>query len=148
MEFKNFPDSSRLWVYHADRQLSSQEVAEIQEQLNAFIQEWAAHGNALFGEGKVLENHFIVIVVNEDQTNASGCSIDTSVRFIKEIGNKYGIDFFDRLHPVTELNGEKRQCHISELNSNPEQFVYNSMVSTLGEWRTNWKIKVSESPFA
>jgi hypothetical protein len=147
MHFENFPDSCRLWVYNADRQLTSEESIEIQVLLNAFIQEWAAHGNALFGEGKVIDDRFIVLVVDEAQSAASGCSIDTSVRFIKELGAKFNVDFFDRLHPVTENKGEFGRTHISDLSDYPDHYVYNPMVSTLGEWRVNWKVKVSESPF-
>jgi len=44
-----------------------------------------------------LHNRFLVLMVDETQAGASGCSIDSSVAFVKQIQAQYGVDFFDRM---------------------------------------------------
>lgn len=145
--FGSYPGNSRVWVYSSNRELRADEQSSMQFELDQFMKEWAAHGNSLFGETKILENRFVVIVVDESLVSASGCSIDTSVNFIKSIGEKFNVDFFDRLNMTIDSDGELKRVHISELINHPNAFVYNPMITNLSDLRSNWKVKVSESPF-
>ena len=111
-----------------------------------WIEEWAAHGNELKATGAILYDRFLVLVVDETHEGASGCSIDSSVKFIKELGAKLNIDFFNRLNLVIEENDELTYCHISELAKHPNAFVFNPMVTNLGELRSSWRQKSVESP--
>ena len=145
--FDSYPGNSKVWIYTSNREINVNEQVAIQSELDQFMKEWAAHGNSLFGEAKILEDRFVVLVVDESMVSASGCSIDTSVNFMKSIGQKFDIDFFDRLNMTIESDGEKKRVHISELKDHEDAFVYNPMITSLSELRTNWKVKVSESPF-
>jgi hypothetical protein len=86
-----------------------------------------------------------VLVADESSTKASGCSIDSSVRFIKEIGSKLKIDFFNRLYVLIEKDGEFKRVHFSDLSEYTNWNLFNPMVKTLGEMRTNWIVPVQES---
>ena len=55
-----------------------------------------SHASGLKATGGILHNYFIVLVVDEQINKPGGCSIDSSVRFIKSIGEKYNVDFFNR----------------------------------------------------
>lgn len=145
--FSSLSPNSRLWVYTANRNLTEVEAIVIQHELHAFIQEWAAHGAALFGEAIVLKNRFLLIAVDEEMVGASGCSIDSSVRFVKSLGAKYSIDFFDRLKMIVDINGEFTSCHISELSQFVDHKFYNPMVTTVGDLNSNWLIPVRDSQF-
>src|SRR3546814_18178135 len=43
-------------------------------------------------------NRFIVVMVDETNSAASGCSIDSLHRFMKELEKALNIQLFDRLH--------------------------------------------------
>jgi len=146
--FVHLPVNSKVWIYQANRELNSAEVSFLQENLKIFIQDWAAHGSQLYGDVAIKDNRFIVLVVDESKTGVSGCSIDTSVRKIKELGVKIDVDFFNRMNLYLKKENEFKQVHISEVKGFPEWKVYNPMVTNLKELRENWLIPVIQSPFA
>ena len=148
MNLSNLSPSSKVWLYKADRKLTLPEQAFIEKELEIFIPQWASHGNKLFGAGQVAHDWFIILVVDETHSSASGCSIDTSVQFVKALGKELNIDFFDRMHVLIEQEGKQEQVHFSEISKHSEAKVYNPLISTLEDYRTNWLIKVSESQFA
>ncbi len=148
MLFPSLPDSSKVWLYQSQTEIPLDLHAEIQQKLNLFIGGWAAHGTELFGEATILENYFVVLAVDEAKVKASGCSIDTSVHFIRSLGESFQLEFFNRMHVLIETNGIKEIVHFSELASHSESFIFDPMITNLGELRRSWKIKISESRFA
>lgn len=143
--FSSFPDHSQVWIYGANRFFTPEEEVLVQEALNEFTADWAAHGAEIKASATILLNNFIVLVADESSTKASGCSIDSSVRFIKEIGSKLKIDFFNRLYVLIEKEGEFKRVHFSDLSEYTNWNLFNPMVKTLGEMRTNWIVPVQES---
>ncbi len=139
------PDSSRLWVYAADRVFSAEEEAWINENIQQFLLGWNNHGKELTADGKVFENRFIVFTVNEAMVNASGCSIDSSVRFVKEIGTALKINFFDRLNLWVKSEDSFNRVHLSDLGANADANLFNPMIANLGEFRNAWLIPVADS---
>ena len=143
--FSSFPDHSQVWIYGANRFFTPEEEALVQEALNEITADWVAHGAEIKASATILLNNFIVLVADEFSTKASGCSIDSSVRFIKEIGSKLKIDFFNRLYVLIEKDGEFKRVHFSDLSEYTNWNLFNPMVKTLGEMRTNWIVPVQES---
>jgi len=50
-------------------------------------------------------NRFIVLGLNQEKTQASGCSIDASVRFIQELEQKLDLILLDKMN-VTFKQGD------------------------------------------
>jgi hypothetical protein len=140
MDLNDFPENSKVWVYAADRFFSEEETNWVNSEIQAFTKEWAAHGTVLQASGSVMHHNFIVFVVNEANAKASGCSIDSSVRFIKAIGAALRVDFFNRLKLVVEKNGELKRVHFSDLNEYLDWNVFNPIVHTLADLKDNWLI--------
>ncbi|WP_343633585.1 hypothetical protein [Fluviicola sp.] len=142
--FDQLPDDARLWSYQSDRKLTATEKAWIEEVLPPFLAEWAAHGAKLNAYGAVLGDYHLILVVNEDQANASGCSIDSSVRFIKHLEKELGISFFNRLKMLVDNGREEFFTSYAELDKlDADVQVYNNMVMSVGEWKKSWKVPVS-----
>ncbi|MDG1333497.1 MAG: hypothetical protein P8P74_14270 [Crocinitomicaceae bacterium] len=148
MSLSNLSPSSKVWVYKSNRELTSSEQEFIRKELDIFIPQWASHGNQLFGGAEVVENWFVVLAVDETQSAASGCSIDTSVQFMKALGKELNVDFFDRMHVLIAKEDMKVQVHFSELGSHSDWDVYNPLVSNLEEFRSAWLTPIKESQFA
>jgi hypothetical protein len=136
---ENFPDNSQVWVYGANRFLTDEEQQAIIPRLNEFLRGWAAHGSELSAQSTILHNNFIVLIANEEEVKASGCSIDTSVRFIKELGKTFTIDFFNRLSVLTEKDGQYQRIHFSELSSYSGYTYFDLTVKTLKEFRDGFQ---------
>jgi hypothetical protein len=143
--FPTFPDSSPVWIYGANRFFTEQEEVLVQQAMNEFTTDWAAHGTGLRATSAILFKNFIVIVADENVAKPSGCSIDSSVRFIKEIGSKLKIDFFNRLYMLIEKDGELKRVHFGDLSRYSDWNIFNPLVKTIGEMKLNWIIPVNES---
>ena len=140
--FDTLADDAKIWSYQADRLLTDTEVAWVKEQLAEFLPEWAAHGTKLKAYGDVLNHAHVILAVDESVHNASGCSIDSSVKFIKFLEQELGVSFFNRMKMLAENNGELFFVPFSDLNTLPENTtVFNNMISKVGEFRTNWKVR-------
>lgn len=143
--FEELPDTARLWSYQSDRKLTPTEKVWIEEILPPFLTDWAAHGAKLNAFGTVLGDYHLILVVNEDQANASGCSIDSSVRFIKHLEKELGVSFFNRLKMLVDNGQEEFFTSYGELAQlDQNALVYNNMVMTVGEWKKSWKVPVSD----
>ena len=147
MELKELSPDSRVWIYKSNRPISEEEQSQITNELNAFIPTWAAHGNELFGAAEIVKDWFVVLAVDESKSYASGFSIDSSVQVIKSLGAKLNIDFFDRMHVLIERDDKLENVHFSNLAKYPESRVYNPLIEKLGDYLSNWLVKVNESSF-
>jgi hypothetical protein len=148
----SFSPQSRVWVYQSNREFSPSEVAEIQEKLNAFTAQWLAHGQQLQAKAEIFYNYFIVITVDETASNVTGCSIDASVRVLKEIEAQYQVDLFNRFNlaylmdgKVITLNKEDFETLVSIKKITPDTIVFNNMVQTLDEFEHKWEVPFSQS---
>lgn len=147
MILNDFPETAKVWLYQSDRAFTTAEKITIEKQLSDFINEWAAHGTKLKAQGELVGDFHIVLAVDERVYGASGCSIDTSVRFIKSLGDQFGIDFFNRMNFLVESDNGLKLVHFSELKNYPDAYFYQPLVQTVGELRTNWRIKVLDRKF-
>jgi hypothetical protein len=143
--FSGFSEASRVWIYSANREIAANEIDFIQRNLAEFTQQWATHGKELVAAAEVVLNNFVVFVVDEKQVKASGCSIDSSVRFIKSIGSELKIDFFNRLSILIENNGSLERIHFNELKSYPDSILFDTSIQNLSDFRSSFTVKLSES---
>jgi hypothetical protein len=91
--------------------------------------------------------------VDENQASVSGCSIDSSVHFVKEVGAELGIDFFNRLNVAYLQQGQVKLAHfqtlVEQIKSGTvnasEISIFNNLVGTVAELKTKWLLPVGES---
>ena len=79
-------------MYQADRNLSDAEMQYIQQSLDVQINNWAAHGEALVGSATILHNRFVIVSVDENHNQVSGCSIDASTNWLKNLGSEMSLN--------------------------------------------------------
>jgi hypothetical protein len=143
--FPQLSIESRVWVYQSNRPFTKEEKSNIEVNLNNFVAGWAAHGSQLVAKAEIVNDYFIVLAVDENTAMASGCSIDSSVKFIKEIGQQLNIDFFNRLKVVIEKNGETKMISFSDLTQYQDWNIYNTLVNNLKLLNSSFLIPVVES---
>ncbi|SMO64077.1 ABC transporter ATPase [Solitalea koreensis] len=145
----NFDNNSRVWIYQSNRELTSDEMNWLNIQLLAFTSDWTAHSNSLKAKFEVRYNRFIILIVDERAHNASGCSIDKSVNFMKQMEQSLKINLFDRFHiafkegeTVKSVERDDFEQLIIEGTITADTIVFNNLVSTKAELEKNW-----ETPF-
>ena len=146
------PESTRVWIYQSDRPFTEGEIPALKRQVNQFAQKWASHNRQLKAQGDVLHKQFIVLMVDESMAGASGCSIDSSVHFMKQLGQQYGVDLFDRMTFTYLENGEVKTAHSTEFAELYKQGkitdqtpVFDNLVKTKGELEEKWIKPLNES---
>ena len=150
---ENLADSSKVWIYQADRTISQNEINLISEALKTFIDQWQAHGQDLFAGYAVLYNRFLVIAVDERKATASGCSIDSSVGAIRKLGSQLNVDFFNRLNlgyldtnqSIHFMSMAEFQDSILNGNITKDTLVFNSLTPNLGEFMNHFISKLQDS---
>ncbi|PRY55133.1 hypothetical protein B0I27_10198 [Arcticibacter pallidicorallinus] len=147
-----FSDQSRVWIYQSNRAFTASEAATIEKDLNAFAAQWEAHGAQLKAKGELRYNRFVILIVDEVQTMASGCSIDRSAGFIRDLEQEYGVNMFDRFNMAYKKNNEVYSCTREEFESlvqaneiDGDTIVFNNLVLTKGELDANWEIPLKDS---
>ena len=96
LPFDQLPDSSRVWVYVSARKFTADEQALIQSNLKDFCEGWATHGHAMPTSFLILHEQLLVLAVDESQLGASGCSIDSSVRALRNLEDHLGVNLVDQ----------------------------------------------------
>ena len=152
MDQNQLADHSRVWIYQSNRKLSNAEAKEIKQYGEEFIKNWAAHGAELKASFDVKYNYFLILFADESQVKASGCSIDSSVRFIKEIEKAYGLDLFDRLNITFKSGDQIDALRMNDFQTALEKgqltentIVFNNLVETKKEFDEKWEVPVRES---
>jgi hypothetical protein len=113
--FEQLPTNSRIWVYQSDAALTEEQEQMVNSTLREFCDQWVAHGDPLRTSFKIDRKHFIILGVDEDASAPSGCSIDTSVRMLKDLNTRIGVDFLDRSFVTFLINGQIQQIPVGEL---------------------------------
>ncbi len=152
IEFGKLSDTSRLWVYQAERALNAQELAQLEQITEVFIEGWEAHGKPLAASYEVRFNQFLVVSVDESFNGATGCSIDASVALVRKIQDQLGISFLDR-SKVAVLDGEtvsltpmaelKRSASTGQIAADTK--IFNNSVSTLADYESQWILPAKDS---
>ncbi|HNP24522.1 MAG TPA: hypothetical protein PKM63_14685 [Panacibacter sp.] len=152
---QSFHPSSRVWIYQANRLFTLSEVFEIESILANFIQSWNSHGVPVKGYANLFFGQFVVLMADETATGVSGCSTDSSVRVIRQIEQRFGVNMFDRqmlaflikdkiqLLPLSQFNYAVENNFIDE-----ESIYFNNLVQTKQELLDQWLIPVKASKLA
>lgn len=151
-DFNTLPDTSRIWIYQADRSFTTDELEEIQGAMDAFLKDWTAHGSNLKAGYEIRYKRFIVIALDQSQAAASGCSIDASVHFIQHLEKKYDVQLLDKMN-VSYKQGEyiaykslsdfKKMAKQKAVSKNT--IVFNNLVNNKQEYEEHWEVPASES---
>ncbi len=152
VDFEKLPDTSRIWIYQADRAFSEEEVKEIRTRIGEFLKQWTAHGSSLEAGFELPYNRFIVIGLNQQNQAASGCSIDASVHFIQELERQFKLVLLDRMNvtfrqgpyiaykPLDEFRKMAKNRAVS-----PNTVVFNNLVTNKFEYRQDWEVPATDS---
>ncbi len=152
VEFESLPDTSRIWIYQSSRSFTTEELEEVKQSLDKFIQDWTAHGSELKAGYEIKYKRFIALALDQIITGASGCSIDASVHFIQHLEKLYNIDLLDKMN-VSYKQGEyvayKTLKDFKKMAKNKavskKTIVFNNLVTNKQEYLNHWEVPAEES---
>jgi len=146
------PETSRVWIYQANRKFRGEEPEKIKISLDQFIETWTAHGQDLRAGYEIRYDRFIVIALDQSHEAASGCSIDASVHFIQSLERQFELDLLDKMNVTfrqgeyityKSLNDFKRMAKDRAVSA--DTVVFNNLVTNIGEYKDYWEVPARES---
>ncbi len=146
-ETKILPDTARLWVYQNTEAIADEKIPAIASALSDFAANWQSHNHPLDALGQVLHNRFVILAVDETREEASGCSIDTSVHFMRDLERTFGLDLFNRMFfSYRDTNGaiytvdhQAFSRLFAEGKITDETIVFDTMIKTYGDLQHNFE---------
>jgi hypothetical protein len=145
-------ENSRVWIYQSNKRFNDEELTRLGSILDNFIESWTAHNQQLKAFFELKYNQFIVLIVDETQTIASGCSIDKSVHLMKQIEQEFNVNLFDRFsiaykefNEVKTTSKELFEQLVKEGLVNQETIVFNNLISNYKDYLNKWETSFKDS---
>ncbi len=152
MEYIEYPDNAKVWVYQSDKHFDKDEIDYLKVQLDDFVSEWESHGKMLKATTEVFYDLFVVIFVDEEGDRMCGTAQDNSIKLMKRLEEELEVTFLDRM-VQSYKKGEKvevvRMADYEALIENKEidenTIVYNNMVTTKIDFDHHWEVPMKDS---
>ncbi len=145
-------NTSKVWIYPADRILGNHEVLEMKSLLYTFLESWTSHTQELKVYGNIFHHQFLGIFVDESATAASGCSIDASVAFVEQLGRRFEVDFFNRLNfhylkkdEVCSISSKDLSSSYHKGEVDDSVLFFDHLVKTKDEFLRRWLVPLESS---
>ncbi len=152
MNIEKFDPQSRVWIYQSDRPFTEEEITWLNRELQRFADNWTSHDLLLNGFAQVLEDRFIILMVDETHTRAGGCSIDNSMIFLKQLARELQVDLFNRFlfsyktdegivtRSISDVAALVHDGHLTE-----DTEIFNCLVFTKDEFDRNFRTAFANS---
>src|SRR5262245_22594244 len=153
LPFESLPDSSRLWIFPADRPLALEEQDALMRSAEAGLDDWSAHGSPVTWGCRIERGQALVIGVDETRTALTGCSIDGAIRQIRELESRFKTSLLDHGRVFFREDERMRAVSRPEFKKlviagtiKDDTLVYNNVIATVGELRQGaWELPYSRS---
>lgn len=151
-DFKNLNSNSKAWVYLSNRKFTKDELLEMDILLKNFIEQWTAHKQELKASYTVYADCAIILSVDQSLNDASGCSIDSSVREIRDLESKFKVELFNRNlvaykqgdhFEIVSLAAFRNLINQNKIDDNT--IVLNTLIDTKGDVESKFAIPLRAS---
>ena len=146
-------NTSKVWIYQADRELSYDEIDEIRPLIFEFVDSWSSHGVDVPAYGNIFHRRFLALFADESNySGVSGCSIDSSVAFVRQLSENLNVDFFNRML-FSYMQEEEIFCasqdainqSIQEGRVNGETLFFDNLVDSKEKFLKTWLVPLQDS---
>jgi hypothetical protein len=87
-------DQSHVWIFGVSPALDEARGQRLLQKVDAFLDEWAAHGAPITGARQLVEGSFLLIAADEHREK-SGCSIDRMFGTLRALEQELGVTILD-----------------------------------------------------
>ena len=98
VDFNTLPENSKIWIYQSDRKFYPQEIEEISQKVETFLNSWSQDNEDITASYQIKYNRFIIFAVDTSNISLSIASIDASVMLIINLQSEYKIELLDKLN--------------------------------------------------
>lgn len=151
--FKSLPKNSRIWIFPSSKEIDIHKKSKIKERLVKFISDWTSHNKNIQAGFQLPYNRFIVIALNQNLQNASGCSIDSLMNIIQIFEKEFDLILLDRMNVLYRDKNRKieyltlkdfvKMVKYKSINSSTT--VFNNLVINKEEYMDLWEVPAINS---
>lgn len=138
--------NERIWIYTLSKELSNEQLVDFKNRCQNFVNSWTAHDVSLDASFDLYQNRLLIFKVNEDTYNASGCSIDKQLRFVKELEQAFSVELLNRLLVAYESNHQVEVVKASQIKEllaantiSSSTLVFDNAITESNQLETKWK---------
>ena len=131
---------NKVWAYTISKALTESETDQLIESGKKFVSGWTAHEHQLSASFSVFKNRIILIQVDETVAEASGCSIDKLMHFIKDTEKQFQCELLNRFlipykkaETIEVVHSSKIKALLENKEMSEDTLVYNTAVSNSKE---------------
>jgi hypothetical protein len=146
VDINSLPPTSRTWLFGISPALDETQSREVLQQVDAFLDEWAAHGAPVTSARELLENSFLAIAVDE-RSETSGCSIDRMFGLLRQFEHDLGVQILDSNRVfVRHADGRIEALSRADFRDRGDRHttVYDTLTERLGDIRSGHWIRKAE----
>jgi len=105
-DINKMPANAKTWIFAANRKLSKDEQYQIENLTKDFTSKWVSHNQPVVSDFEIMNDVFLVMMVDENSCHLGGCGSDDLFNFVKETGAKLNLEFLNRLQVEFLKDGE------------------------------------------
>jgi hypothetical protein len=94
IELDHISDNAYTWVFGISPHLNPEQEATLLHAVDAFLSQWAAHGQPITSARDVRDGSFLIIAAESD-SERSGCSIDRLFGSLRKLETELGVSIVD-----------------------------------------------------
>ncbi len=150
--YHTLPNNARVWIYQANREFTEAEQELITGKTIAFVEQWTRHGENVKGSFTMVHNRFLIIAVDQDFVEVSGCSIDASVKLVQQIQADLQVEMLDKLTIAYYNNTAIQIAALADFVKLAKEgvidkntVVFNNMINTKQGVETQWEVAAKDS---
>lgn len=144
--------TTKVWVYQAPRKLEFGELELVKSKLTDFVDSWSSHGAIVNGTFEINYDQFVIVMADEASAGVSGCSIDGSVRVIKELESELGLSLLDKSIVAFQIGDEISTMDFREIPKavtsgeiTSETLFFDNSINSLEQFQQRWKVPAKDS---
>ena len=151
--FKSLPKNSRIWIFPSSEEIDTNKKSILKERLVKFISDWTSHNKSIEASFELPYNRFIVVALNQNNQNASGCSIDSLMNLIQTFEKEFDLILLDRMNVLYRdksreivyltLKDFVKLAKSKSINSSTT--VFNNLVINKEEYMNLWEVPATNS---
>jgi hypothetical protein len=150
--FSALPDESRIWVFASDRPLAGASADTLLAEVDRFLADWKAHGVPLRSARDWREDRFLIVGVDVNAENASGCSIDGLFRVLQQLQREIGAQlvgggrvFYRAANGIEVATREQFAERVNRGEISAATPVFDPSLTDLASWRAKFEQPASEA---
>jgi len=147
VNIEQLSNDAHVWIFGISPALDEQKQATLLRAVDAFLDNWAAHGVAIRGARDLREGSFLIVAADE-RSEKSGCSIDRMFGTLRALERELGVAILDSNRVFLRNNEGVRAVARGDFrdSATADTTVFDTTAENLGAVRSGaWECRASHS---